>query len=76
MIRPMLNRRYWILFTKQDANKDPEYLKRKNTALMVLKELKKTYPKEPADVQKGIETLSRAYRKAYPELNDELPINS
>jgi len=64
------------MFKKEQANIDPEYLKRKNNALIILKALKKVYPEESASVKKGIETLSQAYRKAYPELNDELPINS
>lgn len=72
----MFNWRYRPLFKKEQANKDPEYLKRKNNALLVLKCLKKIYPEENADVRAGIEALSKAYRKTYPELNEELPINS
>ena len=72
----MFNRRFRPMFKKEQANIDPEYLKRKNNALIILKALKKVYPEESASVKKGIETLSQAYRKAYPELNDELPINS
>lgn len=72
----MFNRRYRPLFKKEQAKKDPEYIKRKNTAVLVLSVLKKQYELEPADVKEAIVKLSQAYRKAYPEINDELPINS
>ncbi len=68
------NRRYWVLYIKEDANKDPEYLKRKNRALVVLQALKKIYPEENVKVKVWIETLSKALRSTYPELNDELPL--
>ena len=58
---------------KADANKDPEYLKRKNVYLEILKILKKYYPEESAEVQKWIEAYSASVRRAYPELNEELP---
>lgn len=67
------NYRYRVLFMKADANKDPEYLKRKNVYLEILKILKKYYPEESAEVQKWIEAYSASVRKAYPELNEELP---
>lgn len=67
------NYRYRVLYIKQDAKKDPEYLKRKNSALLVLQALKKTYNSEPADVQNAIVVLSNSLRKAYPEINTELP---
>lgn len=70
----MFNWRMWILYTEIDALKDPEYLKRKNTALIILKALRKCYPDEDLNVKKAIEWLSSAYRKAYPELNDEYPV--
>ena len=69
-----LNYRYWILYIEDDAKLDPEYLKRKNVALLVLKTLKKQYDDEPIFVKEAIVTLSKAYREAYPEINDELPI--
>lgn len=67
------NFRYRILYIKEDAAKDPAYLKRKNIYLEILKILKKYYPVENADVQKWIEAFSASARKAYPELNGELP---
>jgi len=70
----MLNRRYRPLFNKEDAKKDPEYIKRKNIAVAVLKALKKVYPQESRDVQLGIEALSKVYRSEYPEINEELPL--
>lgn len=68
------NYRYWVLYMKDDAKKDPEYIKRKNTALLVLSVLRKQYDGEPAAVQKSINSLSKSLRKAYPELNDDLPL--
>lgn len=67
------NYRYWVLYIKADAAKDPEYLKRKNRALVVLQALKKLYPEENSEVKLWIEALSKALRKSYPELNNELP---
>ena len=67
------NYRYWVLYIKEDAKKDPEYLKRKNIALVILEALKKQYNWEPAIVREAIVVLSNALRKAYPELNQELP---
>ena len=67
------NYRYWVLYIKEDANKDPEYLKRKNGYLAVLTLLKKYYPIENREVQLWIEAFSSAVRKYYPELNEELP---
>lgn len=68
------NRRYWILYIKEDAKLDPEYLKRKNQNLLVLQVLKKNYNNEPEDVKKWIVAFSQAVRKAYPEINQELPL--
>lgn len=70
-----LNRRYWILYVKADAAKDPDYLKRKNQNLLVLQVLKKNYDNEPFNVKQAIIMLSQSLRKAYPEINDELPLN-
>lgn len=67
------NFRYWVLYIKEDALKDPEYLKRKNGYLAVIKLLKKYYPIENREVQLWIEAFSSAVRKHYPELNEELP---
>lgn len=67
------NYRYWVLYIKEDAKKDPEYLKRKNGYLAVLNLLKKYYPIENREVQLWIEAFSSAVRKHYPELNEELP---
>lgn len=69
-----LNWRYRVLYVKQDAKTDPEYLKKKNIALTVLQTLKKQYEWETQAVKNAIVTLSQAYRKAYPELNQELPV--
>ena len=70
----MLNWRYRPLFKKEQAKNDPEYIKRKNTAVAVLAALKKVYDKEPAEVKEAIVKLSQEYRKAYPEINEELPL--
>lgn len=69
-----LNYRYWVLYIEEDAKIDPEYLKRKNIALLVLKTLKKQYDNEPIFVRDAIVKLSKAYREAYPEINEELPL--
>lgn len=68
-----LNYRYRVLYMKENEAKDPAYLKRKNIYLEILKILKKYYPVEKADVQRWIEAFSASVRKAYPELNEELP---
>ena len=72
--RPMFNWRMWILYTKIDALMSPEYLKRKNTALVLLKALRKIYDTENQKVKKEIVDLSLALRDEYPELNDEYPV--
>lgn len=71
----MFNWRYWLPFKKEQAKTDPEYLKRKNNALVILKALKKVYDDEPIFVKDAIVELSKAYRNAYPELNEDLPLN-
>lgn len=68
------NYRYWVLYMKENEAKDPEYLKRKNAHLTVLQVLKKYYPEENSEVQKWIEAYSVSVRKAYPELDKELPL--
>lgn len=70
------NRRYRVLFNKEDAKKDPAYLKRKNNAAVIIKALKKIYPEESENVRKWIEAFSKAVRTEYPELNEEIPLNS
>ena len=72
----MFNRRYWLPFKKSQVINDPEYIKRKNRYLLVLSELKKTYPIENSNMQKAIEDFSKVCRREYPELNEELPLNS
>ena len=52
------------MYIEDDAKLDPEYLKRKNVALLVLKTLKKQYDDEPIFVKEAIVTLSKAYREA------------
>ena len=71
----MFNWRYWLPFIKEQAKVDTEYLKHKNDAISVLKELKKMYPTEKSNVKKAIEGLSKAFRENYPEINKELPVN-
>lgn len=68
------NYRYWVLYIKEDAKKDPEYLKLKNINLVVLQALKKYYEQEPTSVKQAIVTLSQAMRKEFPELNEDLPL--
>lgn len=68
-----LNYRYWVLYMKEDEAKSAEYLKRKNAHLAVLQVLKKYYPEENSEVKKWIEAYSASVRKAYPELDKELP---
>ena len=70
----LLNWRYWILYIKENAQKSPEYLKRKNAYVAVLKVLKKYYNEESGEVKNWIVELSKWLRKNYPEINDELPI--
>lgn len=72
--RTMFNWRMWILYTKIDALQSPEYLKRKNTALVLLKALRKIYDVENKPVKDRIVKLSIALRDEYPELNDEYPV--
>ena len=69
-----INYRYWILYIDEDAKIDAEYLKRKNTAVLILKALKKQYDLEPVQVKEAIVQLSQAYRQTYPEINTELPL--
>lgn len=73
-LKDKVNYRYRVLYIKEDAAKDPEYLKRKNRALVLLQALKKIYPEESSNVKTGIEALSTSLRNEYPELNDELPL--
>lgn len=70
----MWNRRYRPLFRKEQAKVDPEYIKRKNSNLAVLKVLKKNYPEESIEVKLAIEKFSQQIRKSYPEINEELPL--
>lgn len=70
----MWNRRYRPLFRKEQAKIDPEYIKRKNSNLAVLKVLKKNYPEESIEVKLAIEKFSQQIRKSYPEINEELPL--
>lgn len=70
----MWNWRYRPLFRKEQAKVDPEYIKRKNSNLAVLKVLKKNYPNESSEVKLAIEKFSQQIRKSYPEINEELPL--
>ena len=64
-----------MLFIKEQANQNPEYLKRKNKYIAVLSELRTTYPEESKEMQKAIEQFSQICRKKYKEIDKELPIN-
>lgn len=70
----MWNRRYRPLFKKEQAKKDPEYMKRKNTQVKILKILKKMYLEETIEGKKAIEEYSSRIRNLYPEINEELPV--
>lgn len=72
----MFNWRYWIPFLKAQAIQDPEYIKRKNIYKACIEALKKTYPNEGPNMQRAIEEFSRVCRAEYPEINQELPLNS
>ena len=54
----MFNWRYRILYNKEDAKKDPEYLRKKANALELLKIAKKVYKDETPQIQRVIESLS------------------
>lgn len=70
----MFNWRMWVLYSKIDALKDPDYLKKKSNALIILKALRKMYDEESMSVKNSIVKLSIALRDEYPELNDEYPV--
>ena len=70
------NWRYWLPFKKEQAKDDPERIKRKNIYIAVIQGLKKTYPNENSNMQKAIEDFSKVCRSEYPELNQEIPLNS
>lgn len=67
------NWRYWVLYNKEEAKLDPEYLKKKNRALEVIKQLKKIYSEEWPEIKNAIGTLSKLLRARFPELNKEIP---
>ena len=69
-----MNYRYWVLYTEKQEKTDAEYLKRKNTALILLKALRSIYDVETPKVKKEIVDLSLSLREEYPELNDEYPV--
>lgn len=71
----MFNWRYWLPFKKEQANNSPEYLKKKSNYLLILKVLKKMYPEESEEMRNAIIQFSKACRKNYKELNEELPVN-
>jgi hypothetical protein len=70
----MFNWRYWVPFKKEQVTKSPEYLKRKSTMVVIIKALKKIYPEDTPEMQKAIQDFSKACRKSYPELNQEVPL--
>jgi len=53
------NWRYRPLYNKEQASKDPAYLKRKANAKVALEALKKVYAEETPEIQKQIEQLSQ-----------------
>ena len=70
----ILNFRAWVLYSKIDALKSPEYLKKKWNALIILKALRSIYDGESDKVKKEIVDLSLSLRDSYPELNIEYPV--
>ena len=69
-----LNFRYWILYIKSEAKIDPERLKKINVYAVVIEVLKKYYQWESQEVKNWIVALSQPLRKAYPELNEKVPL--
>ena len=69
------NYRYWVLYIKEDEKLSPEYLKRKNNYVLIMKVLRKIYDEESTDMKKTIEQFSQSCRKNYKEINDEFPLN-
>lgn len=69
------NYRYWVLYMKADAKTDPEYLKRLKYHQVILECLKKCYDQEDFNTKQAIIMYSQAVRKAYPELNEIIPLN-
>lgn len=53
------NWRYRPLYNKEQASKDPAYLKRKANAKVALEALKKVYAEETPEIKKLIEQLSK-----------------
>ena len=70
-----LNFRYRILYIKEDAKVDPNYLKKMKLHLTILQALKKYYDEEDFAVKQAIIVYSQAVRKHYKEINDQLPLN-
>ena len=70
-----LNFRYRILYIKEDAKVDPNYLKKMKLHLTILQALKKYYDEEDFAVKQAIIVYSQAIRKHYKEINDQLPLN-
>lgn len=69
------NYRYWVLYIKEDEKLSPEYLKRKNNYVLIMKALRKIYDEESSEMKKTIEQFSQSCRKNYKEIDDELPLN-
>lgn len=68
------NWRYRALYGVQHIKKDPEYIKRKNIYVAIIKGFKSTYMQESPEIQKEIEKISQLLRKSYPEINEEIPL--
>ena len=68
------NPRYWVLYIEEDQNLSPEYLKRKNNYVLIMKVLRKIYPEENSRMKKTIEQFSNACRKFYREIDEEFPL--
>jgi hypothetical protein len=55
MKRLGFNYRYWVLYIKEDQKLSPEYLKRKNNYVIIMKALRKMYEEESSEMKKTIE---------------------
>jgi hypothetical protein len=70
----MNNWRYRPIFYETTVN--PDYLKEKNEALLLLKVLRQLYEKTSyPKIKIAIEGFSPVLRGVFPELNQEFPLN-
>lgn len=69
----MVNWRYFVPFYK--AKVDVNHIKQENTAILVIKALKKIYDDTNyPDIKEAIEGLSKAFRNRYKRINEEVPL--